>query len=116
MGGLVGGVEAGVQPVPCVVGDVVGAAGLVDAEHVGGAVLVGQLDADVVAVDGHGPVGDAVGVDEAAENTDGGGVLLVGGDAGGARGGEGGAGKGERGSSVSEHLDKDRESFFVYKE
>lgn len=61
-----------------------GAGGLVDLEQVQAAVAVGDLDADVVAVDAHGPVGNAVGVDLAAQDSDGGRVLLVGGDAGAA--------------------------------
>jgi hypothetical protein len=39
------------------------ALGLVDAEEMDGAVLVREGDADVVAVDGIGPVGDAIRVD-----------------------------------------------------
>ena len=57
---------ARVEVVPGVVGDVVGAAGLVDAEEVDGAPAVGDLDADVVAVYAHRPVGYAVGVDVTA--------------------------------------------------
>lgn len=71
---------AGLEVDPGVVADVVGAAGLVDAQEVDGAALVAELDADVVAVNGSGPVGDAVGVDLAAENTDRGRVLVVGSD------------------------------------
>lgn len=48
-----------------------GAAGLVDLEEVEAAVAVGDLDADVVAVDTHGPVGHTVGVDLAAQDTNG---------------------------------------------
>lgn len=62
-GGLVGGRVAGVEVVPGIVADVVGAFGLVDAEEVEGAVLVGEGDADVCAVDRVGPVGDAISVD-----------------------------------------------------
>lgn len=62
-GGLLGGGEAGVEVVPGIIADVVGAFGLVDAEEVDGAVLVGEGDADVCAVDRVGPVGDAIGVD-----------------------------------------------------
>lgn len=58
-----------------------GAAGLVDLEEVEAAVAVGDLDTDVVAVDAHGPVGNTVGVDEAAQDANGGRVLLVGSDA-----------------------------------
>jgi hypothetical protein len=39
------------------------ALGLVDAEEMDGAVLVREGDADVIAVDGIGPVGDAIRVD-----------------------------------------------------
>lgn len=43
------------------------------------ATLVGELDADVVAVNGSGPVRDTVGVDLATQDADGGRVALVGG-------------------------------------
>ena len=55
-----------------------GALGLVDAQEVDLAALVAELDAQVVAVDGAGPVGDAVRVDLAAEDADRGGVAVVG--------------------------------------
>lgn len=88
--GLVGGRVPRVEVVPGIVADVVGALGLVDAEEVQGAALVGEGDADVGAGDGGGPVGDAVGVDFAAEDADGGGVAVVGGGPDGGCGGEGG--------------------------
>lgn len=69
--GVGGGGLAEDERVPGIVGDVVGAAGGVDLKDVEGAALVGELDADVVAVDGSGPVGDTVGVDVAAEDADG---------------------------------------------
>lgn len=56
------------EVVPSVVGDVVRAARGVNLEDVEGAVLVGDLDADVVAVDCAGPIGHTVGVDLAADN------------------------------------------------
>lgn len=68
--GVDSGRGASLQVVPGIVADVVGTAGLVDAQKVDRAVAVGNLDAKVVAVDGAGPVGDAVGVDVAAENAD----------------------------------------------
>lgn len=61
--GLLGGRVTGVEIVPGIVADVVGAFGLIDAEEVDGAVLVGEGDADVCAVDRLGPVGDAISVD-----------------------------------------------------
>ena len=64
------GALAGDQEVVGVIRDVVGAAGLIDAEEVNRAAAVGDADADVLAVDRHGPVGDPVGVDLAAENAD----------------------------------------------
>lgn len=70
LAGSLSGALAGAEVVPGVVGDVVGTAGLVDAEQVDVALAVGDLDADVVAADGVGPVGDAVGVDLAAKNAD----------------------------------------------
>lgn len=79
--GVLLGALAEAKVVPGIVGDVVGAAGLVDLEEVEASVAVGDLDADVVAVNAHGPVGNTVGVDEAAQHADGGRVLLVGSDA-----------------------------------
>ena len=110
--GVLGRLPEG-EVVPGVVGDVVGAGGRVDAQQVHGAAGVRDLDADVVAVDGAGPVGDAVRVDLAAEDADGGGVLGVRGDAGGAgvgaARGDGGAGDeggrgGEEGGDGGEHV------------
>lgn len=88
-----------------------GAAGLVDLEEVEAAVAVGDLDADVVAVDAHGPVSNAVGVDLAAQNTNGGRVLLVGSDAGASavttdgNGRDGGGGGSKEGSEGSKHFE-----------
>ena len=81
----------------------------VDAEEVNAAVAVRDLDADVIAADGTGPVGDAVGVDLAADHSDGGGELVVGGDAGRLAAASGhGANQGGRGQEGSgdggEHL------------
>lgn len=67
-GGLFGGRVTGVEIVPGIVTDVVGAFGLIDAEEVEGAVLVGEGDADVCAVDRVGPVGDAISVDLASQD------------------------------------------------
>ena len=61
-----------------------GAGRAVDLEDVGREVAVGQLDADVITADGAGPVGNTVGVDLAAGDTDGRRVLLMGSDAGSA--------------------------------
>jgi hypothetical protein len=58
--------------VPGIVGDVISATGGIDLQDIEGAALVGELDANVVAVDSAGPVGDTVGVDVATENSDGG--------------------------------------------
>ncbi|KAK0762742.1 hypothetical protein N5P37_005560, partial [Trichoderma harzianum] len=80
--GVLLGTLAEAKVVPGIIGDVVGTARLVNLEEVEAAVAVGDLDADVVAANTHGPVGNTVGVDQAAQDTDGGGVLLVGGDAG----------------------------------
>lgn len=71
------------EVVPSVVGDVVGATGLVNLEEVQAASLIGDLDANVVAVDDLRPVGDAVGVNFASQHADRGRVLLVRSDAGG---------------------------------
>lgn len=103
--GLVGGRVAGVEVVPGIVADVVGALGLVDAEEVQGAALVGEGDADVGAGDGGGPVGDAVGVDFAAEDADGGGVAVVGG------GPDGGCGGGEGGLDGEEEEEEERQEW-----
>lgn len=80
--GILGGRLAVGEVVPGIVGDVVGTTRLVDAEEVEGTALVGDLDADVVAADGTRPVGDAVGVDLATDNTNAAGVFNVGSDAG----------------------------------
>jgi len=80
--GVLGGRAAEAKVVPGIVGDVMGTAGRVDLEEVDGAALVGDLDADVVAVDGAGPVGDSVGVDLATQDSDAGGVHIMGSDAG----------------------------------
>lgn len=69
------------EVVPGVVRDVVGTTRLVNLQEVDAAALVRDLDANVIAVDTHGPVGNTVGVDLASDNTDGGRVLLVGSDA-----------------------------------
>ena len=66
-----------------VVADVVGTRRGVDLEKGDGAAVGGYPHAHVVAVDGAGPVGYSVDVDFAAENADGGGVLVVGSDADG---------------------------------
>ena len=68
---------AGVEVVPGVVTDVVCALRLVDADEIDRPALVAQGDADVVAVDRTGPVGDPICVDLAAQNTDGGRVTIV---------------------------------------
>ena len=110
LGVLLGGLASD-EVVPGVVGDVVGARGGVDLEHVQAVGAVGDLDADVVAADGAGPVGNTVGVDLAAGDSNGGGVLLVGGDAGSAAtlGGDGrddgGRSGKESGGSLEHHLD-----------
>src|SRR5262249_48011917 len=101
--GVVDGRLARLQVVPGVVADVVGALGLVDAQQADGAAAVAQLDADVVAVDGAGPVGDAVGVDLAAEDADRGRVAVVRGgpDAlGGGAGPEGEEAEGNEGAGA----------------
>lgn len=79
--GVLGGRLSKGKVVPGIVGDVVGAGRGVDLEDVEAAALVADLDADVGAVNRAGPVGDAVGVDLAAEDADARGVLSVGGDA-----------------------------------
>ena len=60
----------------------------VNLQQVQAAVAVGDLDADIVAVDRARPVRDAVGVDLAARNADGRRVLVVGRDAGSLAAGE----------------------------
>lgn len=92
--GLVGGPLAVAKVVPGVVGDVKGTARRVNLQEGQAAALVGQLDADVVAVNAHGPVGHTVGVDLAARNADGRRVLGVGGHAAGAGAAEEVAGRG----------------------
>jgi hypothetical protein len=96
--GVLGGALAGDEVVVGVVGDVVGSAGLVDLEQVDAAAVGADFDAHVVAVNGAGPVSDAVGVDLATENTDRGRELGVGsnGDAVATLGGNGQSGSAGR--------------------
>lgn len=101
---LVGRRVAGVEVVPGVVADVVGAAGLVDAQQVDLAPAVGEGDADVVAGDALGPVGDAVGVDFAAEHADAGRVAVVRGGPDGAAGGCGCCGASEEEDRSVDHV------------
>lgn len=68
--GLLARALAGDQVVPGIVGNVIGALGGVDAEQVYRSALVAERDADFVAVDGAGPVGDPVRIDFAAEDAD----------------------------------------------
>lgn len=87
-----------------------GSSRAVNLEDVGGVGAVGELDADVVAADGTGPVGYAVCVDLAARDAHGGGVLLMGSDAGsaatlGGDGGNDGSRGGEEGSDKADHCD-----------
>lgn len=79
--GVLGGRLAEAKVVPGIVRDVVGTAGRVNLEEIDGAALVGDLDADIVAVNGTGPVGDAVGVDLATQDSDAAGVHVVRSDA-----------------------------------
>lgn len=58
------------QIVPCVKGDIVGTTGMVNLEQSDGAVVGGDLHADVVTIDLFPPVGDPVGIDLAAEDSD----------------------------------------------
>lgn len=71
------GTHAEAKVVPGIVGDVVGAAGRVNLQEMDAAAAVADSDADVVAVNSAGPVGNSVGVDVATENTNGRGVLLM---------------------------------------
>jgi hypothetical protein len=122
---VLGGRLAETKVVPGIVGDVVSTTGRVNLEEIDGAALVGDLDADVVAVNGTGPVGNAVGVDLAAENSDAAGVLVVGSDAGRARVASGkGTGRdqsgrsSEEGGELGEHVDglwrKVFQKLFIY--
>ena len=90
------------QIVPGIVRDVVGATGLVDVEKIHGSIANGNLDADVVAVDRHGPVGNTVGINLAAQNTDGRRVLLVGSNADADSGGDRSASN--EGVNLGKHL------------
>lgn len=82
-GGSAGSTDAVLEVGVGVVADVVGAGGAIDLEEGDGAAVGGDADADVVAVNGRGPVGYAVDVDFAAENSHRGRVLVVRGDADG---------------------------------
>lgn len=65
---LVGGTVTSVEVIPGIVANVVRTLGLIDTEEIDGAVLVGEGNADIVAIDRIGPISDAIGVDFAAEN------------------------------------------------
>jgi hypothetical protein len=96
------------ESVPGIVGDVVGTCRRVDLENVQAVGTIGDLDTNVVAADRTRPVGNPVGVDLAAEDSNGGGVLLMGGDAGSAAtlGGDGrdeGSRSGNEGGGSGEH-------------
>ena len=73
-----------VEIVPGIVGNVVRATGLVHAQEVYRARAIGQGDAEIGAVWRGRPVGDAVGVDFAPEDTNRGRVAVVGCDPGSA--------------------------------
>lgn len=116
LGGSIGGRFASAKVVPGIVGNVEGTARLVDAEQVDAAVAVGDFNADVVAADGVGPVGNAVNVNLATKDTDGRREGVVGRNAGGAGlagipdrngGGRDQAGRSskEGGQSDGEHID-----------
>jgi hypothetical protein len=100
------GSPAGHEVVVGVVGDIMGAARLVDLEQVDAAAVGADLDAHVVAVNGAGPVGDTVGVDLATKNTNRGrevgvrsnrnAVVTLGGDGQGGSAGHEGCNGGDR--------------------
>ena len=71
------GVVARGEIIPGIIADIVSALGLIDAQQLDLAAAVREGDADVVAVNRAGPVGDAVRVDFATENTDRGRVAVV---------------------------------------
>lgn len=83
LSGVFLGRPAKAKVVPSIVRDVVGTARRVNLEQDEAAASVRDSDAEVVAADGSRPVGDTVGVDLAAQDTDGGGVLGVRSDADG---------------------------------
>ncbi len=74
-----GGRLARLQVDPGIVAYVMRALALIDSQEVDGATAIAQLDADVVAVNGTWPVGDAVGVNLATKHANRGRVLVVGG-------------------------------------
>jgi len=76
-GWVLRGVVTGHEVVPGVVRNVVRAAGLVDVQESHGAIAVADFDAHAAAAWETWPVGDAVGVDLATENANGGAVLVV---------------------------------------
>lgn len=93
-GGLRSGRVAGVEVIPGIVTDVVGTARLVDAEEIDGSTLIRQRHTDVVAVDRARPVGDAIRINLASQDTDRGGITVV-------RSGPDGAAGGSSSSSSS---------------
>lgn len=103
-GRLVLSASTDVQVVPGVVADVVGTARGVDLEEVDSASIGGNTLAKVVAVRLHGPVGNAVDIDEASKHTDGRRVGVVGSD--GDASGDGGRGQRKSGSNLGEHFER----------
>jgi hypothetical protein len=105
-GGLLLSTNTDVKVVPGVVADVVGTARGVDLEEVDSAAVGGDTLAKVVAVGLHGPVGDAVNVDEAAKHTNRRGEGVVGSD--GDAGGSNGRSQRESGSNLGQHCEARR--------
>lgn len=100
--GVLGGALAGSQVDVGVIADVVGTAGSVDVKEVHFAAVGGDFDADTVATRELREVGDAVGIDVAAKDTDRGGVLVVGSDRDARSGGSGDEAK--SGSNEGQHF------------
>jgi hypothetical protein len=120
--GVVPGGLVGDEVVVGIVGDVVGAAGLIDLKEIDATTVGGDADAQVVTAHSAGPVGDAVSVDLASEYTNGGRELIVRGDGdcvtlGGNRQGSGAGRKGGDGCNGEEHIERNDgltvESWFV---
>ena len=88
---LFGSRVASLEIIPILEADIVGTGGVVQVHEEGRATLVGDLHAEVVAANGLRPIGKVVGVDFAAENTHGRGVVVMRGEPNLTTGSEAGA-------------------------
>lgn len=102
-GGLLCGADTDVEIVPSIIANIERTARCIDLQEVDSTPICSDTHAEIVAVRLHGPVGDTVDVDEAAQYTDGGGVGVVRSD--GDAGSDGGRDHREGGSNLGKHVE-----------